>query len=280
MNLRTYIKRHSVLIYFFLTFLISWTAVLGVVGSGGIPGRSDQFEKNLLLTVMAMLAGPSLASVLLTVLIDGKTGLRELWSRLFRWRVSGDWYVAALITAPLCVTTILFAFSFVSHAFLPALFTTNDKTGLLLSGFMAGAIVGIFEELGWSGFAAPRLRQRYSTLMTGLIVGLLWGAWHVLVTYWGSGTTDGKLSLAVFLPGMTFAFGVLPAYRILMVWVYDRTKSLPIAMLMHASLTSSTVFILTPSATGIPLILYNLVLTAVLWLLIANVLLQSVRKPI
>ena len=42
---------------------------------------------------------------------------------------------------------------------------------------MAGLMVGIFEELGWTGFAIPRLRLRYNVFTTGIIVGLVWGAW-------------------------------------------------------------------------------------------------------
>lgn len=66
--------------------------------------------------------------------------------------------------------------------------------------------------------------------------------------------------------------GVLPAYRVLMVWVYDRTGgSLPVAMLMHASLTASLPLILMPRATGVALSASYLVLAAALWVVVAAV---------
>jgi len=69
---------------------------------------------------------------------------------------------------------------------------------------------------------------------------------------------------------LVFYAGALPAYRVLMVWVYDRTKSLLVAMLMHASLSSSTL-ILQPLATGMPYLTWNLVLAAALWVVVAVV---------
>jgi uncharacterized protein len=199
----------------------------------------------------------------LTALLYGRAGLRELLSRLFKWRVGARWYALALLTAPLSVTAALLALSLTSTEFLPAILTTSDKATLLLIGIFAGLMVGIFEELGWTGFAVPRMRLRYSVLSTGLFVGLLWGSWHFLPFFWGSGTTSGVVPVTLFL--LVLLFSWLPAYRVLMVWVYERTGgSLLVAMLMHVSLVASNV-ILAPLATGVSQVTYNLVWAAVLW---------------
>jgi hypothetical protein len=101
-------------------------------------------------------------------------------------------------------------------------------------------------------------------------VGSLWGAWHFLVYFWGSGDAAGAFSLSLFLGGFLTCVTVLPVYRVLLVWVYDRTGSLLVAILMHASLSASTL-ILRPLATGVPALIYTLVLTAVLGLVVAAV---------
>ena len=139
-------------------------------------------------------------------------------------------------------------------------------TSFLLSGIVAGLLVGFFEELGWTGFAVPRLTLRNGVLTTGLIVGLLHGAWHLPV-FSGAGSS-GSLSPALVLPVQLFSF--LPAFRVLMVWVYDRTGSLLVAMLMHLSLTAS-MLILQPLATGVALVTYDLVLAVALWVVVAAV---------
>lgn len=269
MSISVFIKRHPVLTYFALTFTISWGGILIVIGPGGIPGTTAQIEKLFPIALMTLLVGPSVAGILLTGLIYGREGFREFLSRLLKWRVSVRWYVVALLATPFLVTVTLLVLSLSSPAFLPGVFTTDDKASLLLSGIAVGLVGGLLEELGWTGFAVPKLRLRYGVLTTGLIVGFLWGAWHFLVTFWASGDSSGALSLPLLLPPLLFYAVLLPVYRVLMVWVYDRTESLLVAILMHASLTASTVFILQPQATA--LVTYYLVLAAVLWIFVAVV---------
>jgi membrane protease YdiL (CAAX protease family) len=156
--------------------------------------------------------------------------------------------------------------------FVPGIVATQDKVSLLLAGLAAGLVAGIFEELGWTGFAVPRLRLRHGVLETGLLVGVLWGAWHYVVAFWASGTSTGEFSLSLFLPQFLFYVCVLPAYRVLMVWVYDRTASLLVAMIMHASLTGSVLFILMPAGiSAIALSAWYVVFAAALWILVAVV---------
>ncbi|MCK4399189.1 MAG: CPBP family intramembrane metalloprotease [Methanophagales archaeon] len=271
MSISVFIKRHPVLTYFALTFTISWGGILIVVSPGGIPGTTDQIEMLFPIALMTLLVGPSVAGILSTGLVHGRTGFRELLSRLFKWRVGARWYAVALLITPLLVTVTLFVLSQFSPVFLPDIFTTKDKASLLLTGIMVGLMGGFLEELGWTGFAVPGMRLRYGVLTTGLIVGFLWGAWHFLVTFWASGDSSGALSLPLFLPPLVFYVAVLPVFRVLMVWVYNHTDSLLIAMLMHASLTGSTLFVLKPQATNVALMIYYLVLAAVLWIFVAVV---------
>jgi membrane protease YdiL (CAAX protease family) len=263
--LRTFVNRHSVLTYYVLTFAISWGCVLMVLGPGGIPMTAEQFETVGPLVYMALLAGPGVAGLLLTSLVAGRAGFRELLSRLLR-RIGAGWVAVALLFAPLLATAVLLALSLLSPEFLPVIITADDKAGLLLTGIAVGLMVGIFEELGWTGFAVPRLRLRYGVLTTGLIVGVLWGAWHFIV-FWQSGSFSGALSLALLL-GQLFSW--LPAYRVLLVWVYDRTGSLLVVMLMHAGLVANN-FVLIPALTGAALLTYILVWAAALWVVVAAV---------
>ena len=274
------LSRRPVSTYFALTFLISWGGVLAVVGLGY--GRllvtPEELEPLLAYAVLVMLAGPVVAGPLMIGLVDGRAGLREFGARLVRWRVAGRWYAVALLTAPLIVLATLLALSLVSADFRPEVFVTDAKAALLLTGVGVGLVAGL-EELGWTGFAAPRLRRRYGVLAVGLIVGVLWGAWHVPVTVAGSGLPEGGLSLAVLLPPMVFYATVLPAFRVLMVWVYDRTGSLLIAVVMHATLTATTVVILAPQATGAPaLIAYHFLLAGGLWAFVVVVTVVNHRQ--
>jgi uncharacterized protein len=237
-TIMAFITRHPVLTYFALTFVISWGAGLIVAGPGAFLGTKELSEERVLfvLVVLAALAGPPVAGILLTGLVDGRAGLRELRSRLLKWRVGARWYAVALLTVPLVDGAVLLALSLISPEFLPGILATSDKASFLLMGVAVGLSAGIFEELGWTGFAIPRMKLRYGVLSTGLIVGLLWGAWHYPL-FSGSGTSSVALGLAIVLVRL---FSWLPAYRVLLVWIYDRTdESLLVVMLMHASLSAA-----------------------------------------
>src|SRR6266540_1805525 len=121
-----------------------------------------------------LLFGPSIAAIVMTRLVDGKPGYATVFSRFLTSRVHWHWYTVALLTPPLVFTLVLLTLSLSSPAFLPAIVTTSDRTTLLLTATSAALLVGFLEDLGWTGFAIPRLRLRYSILTTGLIVGVVW----------------------------------------------------------------------------------------------------------
>lgn len=275
-TIKAFIKRHSVLAYYILTFAISWGGALLVVGGlTGFPSSAEESARLLPLFVVALVAGPVVSGILLTGLVDGRAGLRELVSRFLKWRVGVRWYAVALLTAPLVMLATLFALSLTSPDYVPSIFTSGDGIGILLPGLAAGLTAGLMEEPGWTGFVIPRLRLRYSIFAVGLIVGLLWGVWHFIAAYWGSGSPSGEFSLLILINQLAFYVVVLPAYRLLMVWVYDHTESLLVAMLMHGSLTAVTTFIFAPPVTDFERLIYHLTLGGVMWVVVGAVALAN-----
>lgn len=265
----TFLMRHAVLTFLALTFAISWGSVFLMVGPDGIPVATGQAQ----LLGVAMLLGPAVAGPLLVALGFGRAGLRDGLSRLLRYRVAIRWYAVALLTAPLSMVAVLLALSLYSQTFLPTVFWSADRASTLLTGIVAGLVVGFCEELGWTGFAVPRLRLRYGVLATGLLVGLPWGAWHFIL-FWESDSFSGLLPLSLLLARL---FSWLTAYRVLMVWVYDRTESLLITMLMHMSLVAS-IAILEPRLSGGALLAYVLGWAAVLWVAVGALAMTSGGK--
>lgn len=269
---QSFIRRHPVQTYFWLTFLISWGGVLILGSPYGMPTTVDRFQEVWPIVFIPYFLGPTIAGLLMTGLLSGRAGFRALLARLLKWRVSIRWYAAALLIAPILVALIALLLSLGSSDFLPTVVTASDKLGLVLTGVVVGLVFGGFlEELGWTGFAVPNHRRAHSIISTGLLIGLLHGLWHVFPTFWATGDASGALSLPDFIPPLFFYAGVLPAYRILMVWVYDRTESLLVSMLMHASLTASAPWILLPAVTGTSLIVYYLVLVLAIWSVVALV---------
>jgi membrane protease YdiL (CAAX protease family) len=256
------IYQNPVIVYFTLTFMISWGAVVLVAGPGGIPPSDLDQAVSL---GMVLLLGPSTASLLMISLILGNVGFRDLRCRLVKWRVNLHWYLIALLTAPLLsLVVLLLLFSVVSTEFTPRIFTSNDKISLLKLGIMGGIIVAFLEELGWTGFALPKMKQQQKNdvFRTGLILGFIWGAWHFIL-FWESNTFSGQIFPFLLLVVRLFSW--LPAYRILMVWVYSRTESLLVTILMHMSLVW-TMTIIDPELSSWTLLSFILARAAILWI--------------
>jgi uncharacterized protein len=262
-SMNAVVARHPAGTYFVATFAISWTGVLLIIGGfDGMNGVMAQDNPLFPFAVLAMLAGPSVTGLGLTACLQGKEGLRELGTRLRRWRVPLRWYALALLTAPLLATALALTLSMTSPEFFPAVAVTRDRVSLLVLGLVVALPAGLLEEVGWTGSAAPLLRRNHGIYATGLIVGLLWSAWHFLVVVWGIGDRAGTLPLALFV--IIDALGVLPAYRVLMVSVYDRSQSLLLAVVMHVSLTATTL-ILAPRTLGVSLLFYGVLFAAGVW---------------
>lgn len=274
-KIKSLFNRYAAFTYFALTFIFTWGSIFLMVGSVGFPISKEQIEAAGPMVYVGMLVGPSAAGLLMIGLVEGRAGYRALFSRLGNWRVGIRWYAVALLTVPLLVIVILFLLSRWSPEFLPALTTADDKTTLLITGVVMGLAVGFFEELGWTGFVVPRLRQRYGLLATGLITGVLWGAWHY-PPFSPSGADSGALPPAVYLAVLLFSF--LPVYRVLMVWVYDRTQSLLVVVLMHAPLSASQLILIPPMLKGSDLVIYDLIFAAALWVFAAVVLAASPKR--
>ena len=96
--------------------------------------------------------------------------------------------------------------------------------------------------------------------------------WHFLVAFWASGTPSGELSLSLYLSAVLFYVGSLPAYRVLMVWVYEPTgESMLVAMLMHASFSAGMLILQPLGIASVPSLIWNLVLAAALWVVVGAV---------
>lgn len=274
--LNTYIRQHPVISYFILTFVLTWGGMALVIGLDGFPIASEQLETLGPLVYIAMLIGPSVAGILMTYLLDKGQGLRELRSHLLKWRVNIRWYAITLLTAPIVALVILLVLSLLSPEFSPALLSADNKLMLLLSWFVGGFMIGLFEELGWTGFAVPRMRKHYSMITTGLVVGFLWGAWHFL-PFWEIDSFTATLPFALLLARL---FSWLPPYRILMVWVYDRTESLLLVILMHASLVATLQIIVPIELAGSHLLIWLVAWAIALWIIATGVVSQQYQKHI
>jgi membrane protease YdiL (CAAX protease family) len=253
-------QRRPLLAYFGLTYVISWGCIALVLGATGFDlARLRPVDTGLIF--VSMLLGPSVSGLVMTARLEGRAGLRRLWLSLARWEVGARWYALALLLMPVLLLAVLLPLA----AFLDPAFAPGFKWQLLVIGLVAGS----FEELGWTGFATPRLLARQRPFMAGLSLGLGWALWHVLVDFRQNFSSMSPVWLLEFA---VFYLAALTAYRVLMTWVYSNTQSLPLAMLMHASYTGWLV-VLYPATSFEQGLVWQTALAVVLWLAVAVVML-------
>ena len=270
--IKAFIKRHPVPTYFALTFVISWGGILiGHGGPGGIPGTREQFERLLPVVILAMLAGPSVAGILLTGLVHGRAGFRELLSRLLRWRVGARWYAVALLTAPLLVTATPLALSLLSPVVSPRHIHYGRQGVPSAVRYRGGAGGGHLRGARLDGVrraqAEAALRCPYHRAHRGLPVGSVALPCELLGKrrFLRSALPGPLAALAPLLcrgtAGLQGAHGVgLRPYRE------------PARGDAHARESHSQHVILMPLAiSGVPVLTWYLVLAAALWVVVAAV---------
>jgi uncharacterized protein len=270
--MKKFINRNALLLFFSIAFAISWIGIVLSFGQNGLyvfHGQdvlAGKYSSQLILIWLSMLAGPSISGIFLTATIDGNRGLKHLLGFIIKWKVHIKWYCAALLVFPAILLLIFYSLSFVSDRFYPA--------PLLIPGLFVGFIGGFFEEIGWTGFATPRLLSRFSFIKTAILLGAIHSIWHLLADYLGGADFYKTLYLLHFFLWIV----ALTVLRFFIIWIYQHTQSLFLAILVHASFTGSQL-ILTPSIlNGTESVLWYAIFAAIMMLLLLTIIIRNFQS--
>lgn len=224
---------------------------VGVIISGAL-ALAVAADIEILALIGVVLLGPSVTAVLLTTLFSGRTGLRQLLLKQLTLRFGVQWYLSAILAVPMIA---LIAIG------LRTLFGGAETQFFRTSLFPQVALISIIslaEELGWRGYALPRLQVRLNALQASVVLGFLWGFWHFPGFLAGQGVPLG-------MPFYVFMLWVIPA-TILITWVYNNSRSVVAAMGMHTAANFSfSFFPLIPEMTGTGELATFWVFLGVLW---------------
>ena len=257
-GLRTIIRRFPLSSYFALAYAISVISLIVLGPPPLAPGAQRNFLPLVLFPVMVIWVGA--AGFALTALGAGQEGIRETRSRMGRWRQAPGWYAASALIPPAAILLVLTALTrVVSPVFTPNLYPL---------GLTFGIVAAFFEEIGWSGYAYPRLRSRFGPLTGALLLGLLWGLWHLpVVDSLGVASPHGAAWAAFFAAFVALVAGL----RVLICWIYNHTNSVLLAQIMHASFTGFLVVLGAPAVSPSQEALWYALDAGVLWLVAAAV---------
>lgn len=249
--------------FFVFTLALSWVAV-------ALAPRLPAGGGSIFVLALFM---PALVAIWLTARSEGPSGLEALFARVLQWRVGLRWYgfaigymLAIRLTAALIQRVVAGSWPGFGH-----------EPGYAIAGaILASTPFQAGEEIGWRGYALPRLARKFGFGSAGLIVGVVWAVWHFPLFFLLPGNANYGQSFPLFF------LGVVPL-SVAMTWLYVHTKgSILLAMLMHSSvnqthnIVQSGYAILSPLSINSTLISWLTIL--LLWLAAGFFLIQIRRS--
>jgi len=227
-SLLRFLKKHPLRGYFLLVFGLIWLWMIPIYGfmqywQGYVP--------------FLIILSPSTMGLIMTAVAEGDSGLNRLLAKCLHWRVSVIWYVVALISTPVLFFITVFSMPEASAAF------QMPRPSFIWSYFSA-LVLGLFrapiiEELGWRGFALPRLQERYGALLGTFILGSLWALLHLPKWFLTPYGVIGNSLLETIVPFLKYEGSILGS-AIIYTWIFNRSNgSIFLSMLFHASINET-----------------------------------------
>jgi len=209
-QMKRWVQNRSLFLFFLLAYLISWGVEIPLaLQAQGVTHSKLPFSVHYLAGY-----GPMLAALIMTGLVEGGEGLRNLFGRMLKWRLKPVWWLAAI--SPLVIYLLLGAIiGLVQRQTVDfrLLGQVDFLPGLGLAALPLWILTfGIGEETGWRGYALPRLQNGRSALAATFVLWIFWALWHLPLFFYSY--------VVSVLPG--FLIGLL-AGAIVFTWLYNST---------------------------------------------------------
>ena len=217
---RNWAARHDLVLYFALAYLLSWAlwplVILNPNSSPLVP------------------FGPLIAAVVVALWAGGKRELSALLKQLAHWRVHPIWYAIALL-GPFLMAALTAVLAVAVGVPMRRTGAYTDWQAIGSFFLLTSVLVGLGEEVGWRGFALPRLQLRLNAIWAALVLGVLWALWHLPELI--SEPTGQR-------PPVQFVLWAL-ALSVIFSWLYNSTNgSLPIVIICHTAIDTAGRFML------------------------------------
>ena len=215
--MKAFLNRYQIAIYFVLTFILSWFPWYAGIEAG------------------MWIVGPSVAAFIIVIALRGKDGLLDLLRSFVRWRAKASIWAVALL-GPAILYLVGLGVFWVGGGQLPPFTMIKEEAHLLIPYLFLVVLLPVNgpvgEEFGWRGYALPKLQSDYGPLVASLVIGILWGVWH-LPDFFADTGVQASLGLIFFVP---YILGTL-ANSVYMTWLYNKSRAsaLIAGIVWHAS---------------------------------------------
>ena len=220
--MKKFVNRNQVLIFFLLTFLFSWFPWYAGIAP----------------EVMTM--GPSIAAFVVVFIIDGWRGFRDFVRPFGRWRMGlGLWGLA--IFGPAVLYLIGLGAYLLVGGEAPPFIMIREELNLIPLYLVMVVLMPwngpVGEEFGWRGFALPKLQTKFGPLVASLVIGSIWGFWHLPSFFAPQGVVGAIYAEVGVIFILLYTLGTI-ANSIFMTWVYNKSKAsaLVAGIIWHAAI--------------------------------------------
>ena len=255
-SLRLLVARHPVTAFLVMVFAFAWGGMLPLLlsesGFGVVPIELPWQPFTAVLSIF----GLALPAFLVTAATSGKDGVRDLLSRVLRWRVGIHWYLIALFG--LLAVTALGAIPFLGAA---PLETLAQNSSLLFTVFLPGVLlpfvlINLWEETAWTGFMQHNLQERHGPLLASFMVAPLFALIHTPAFFVAGWISEEKAQISQ-LPSVLVKVGFLVVFamffRVLIMWLYNGSgRSVLIVALFHSAFNMTNGQKITPELLHLP----------------------------
>lgn len=235
-GLRGYLESYPLTSFFVMAYLFSWVVLIPfILSQWGIFPKTKAFD---IFFFANAFVGPMLAAYIMIRALEGKESWKKVRKSIISIKVGLKWYLFTLIVIP----AAMFLGMVILNGGIP---TFHDLTSKFFVTYLISLVAIFFlggplpEEIGWRGFALPRLQSKFGPLKATLLLSVLWAFWHLphFLTVAQRGGPGSDLSiLYIHLP--IFILLCLPI-SIILTWVYNSHRgNLFIVMLVHASVNT------------------------------------------
>jgi membrane protease YdiL (CAAX protease family) len=218
----------NLLAFFLLTFAVTWVTWLASTALTG-PGNVGFFGVRGPVFLLGVFA-PALVALALTAHSEGRRGVAALVARIGRWQVGARWYVFAVGY----MAAVKLAAAMIHRTAIGTWPPFGDTPWvLMLAAILVSTWVQAGEEIGWRGYALPRLAKHLGLGTASVVLGGIWALWHLPLFFLTNTGSDGQ-SFPVYLLHVA-------SVSVAMAWLYWKTDgSLLLVMVMHASVNNTT----------------------------------------
>lgn len=235
-RLKKFLISHPLTSYFIMAFLFSWLCLVPfILSQWDILPNSKNFA---IFHIANVFVGPMLSAYIMIRTLEGKEAWKRFRKSMYQLKIGFKWYIFSLLVLP----AVMFIGMMIVNGGFPTFKGLSSSFFAIYPIFLVVVFYGggpFPEEIGWRGFALPRMQEKFGTLKASILLGFLWACWHLPQFLTRSQHGGPGTRFHTFVINFLIFTVACIATTIVLSWVYNKKQgNLFSVMLVHASINT------------------------------------------